>query len=206
MSVMKIMNSIDDYETDLMNSADEALEPELSSDWQLTHAGGDRFGDHGGPMERGETFMAERMVGLGFRCWVRGMQTGDTRFFDVCSRQYISRYGVKDGLVLSTKLGTWVNSLEKMRARPLKIFEVSAPGFSYDEVVAISMIAACQHAECPALRACIYAITEASEIDMPQFAAQDFADGLIDAGQILRPECITYPLQHMAVPTMGAAN
>ncbi len=148
--------------------------------------------------------IAERMVGLGFRCWARGRLTGDTRFFDVCSRQYIQRYGLKTGLVLATRLGSWVDALERMRQRPLSLFRIEAAGFSHDEVVAISMIAACQHAECPALRACLYAITEAAETDLPQHAAQDFADGLIDAGQILRPDCITYPLQHLAAPGSAA--
>lgn len=141
---------------------------------------------------------AERLVGLGFRCWVRGLQTSDTRFFDVCSRQYIQSFGLKDGLVLSTRLGFWVNALTDVRKRPFSIFEVGSHGFSHDEAVAISMIAASQHAECPALRACIFAITEAIDIDLAQLAAQDFADGLIDAGKILRPGAIAYPLQHMA--------
>lgn len=143
---------------------------------------------------------AERMVGLGFRCWARGRQTGDSRFFDVCSRQYIQRYGLKTGLVLATRLGSWVDALERLRRRPLSLFSIQAVGFSHDEVVAISMIAACQHAECPAMRACLFAITDAAETALPQHAAQDFADGLIDAGQILRPDCITYPLQHLAAP------
>lgn len=159
-------------------------------------AGGDA--PHGSKVACGRA--AERMVGLGFRCWARGRQTGDSRFFDVCSRQYIQRYGLKTGLVLATRLGSWVDALERLRRRPLSLYSIQAVGFSHDEVVAISMIAACQHAECPALRACLFAITDAAETALPQHAAQDFADGLIDAGQILRSDCITYPLQHLAAP------
>lgn len=139
------------------------------------------------------------MVGMGFRCWVRGTQTHDTRFFDVCSRQYIQHFGLKDGIVLTTKLGHWVDTLDKFKSRPLSIHQHQALGYSFDEVIAISMIAACQHAECPALQACLYALTQAADLERPQQAAQDFADGLIDAGQILSQDCIAMPLKAMAL-------
>lgn len=145
----------------------------------------------------------QRMVGLGFRCWVRGLQTRDNRFFDVCSRQYIQNFGLKDGVVLSTRLGFWVNALTEVRKRPFTILDVDAPGFSHDEAVAISMIAASQHAECPALQACIYAITEAQDTKTAQHTAQDFADGLIDAGRILPSASIAYPLHHLAQKAGG---
>lgn len=168
---------------------------DLLAEWPLnvpTQKCGTSFNLNSGP---------ERLVGLGFRCWVRGVQTRDPRFFDVCSRQYIQSFGLKNGLVLSTKLGSWVNALDKMRQRPLNIEKISAPGFSYDEVVAISMIAACQHSECPALKACVYAITETADIDLPSMAAQDFADGLVDAGQLLQTNSIAHPLAHLATET-----
>lgn len=176
---------------------------------------------------------AERMVGLGFRCWMRGVQTGDTRFFDVCSRHYILSFGLKNGIILTSKLADWVYELDRLRQRPISIHQMSDAGFSYDEVVAISMIAACQHSECPALKACVYAITQASPVgqeassalnspahpsdnhiardwdaglEMPSLAAKDFADGLVDAGQILSHQSITYPLQAMTTEVMSFAN
>lgn len=160
----------------------------------------------GAPTFAGIHGSTARMIGLGFRSWVRGTQTHDSRFFDICSQQYIQNFGLKDGLVLSTKLGNWVDALDKYKKRPLSVYGTNASGFSYDEVVAISMIAACQHAECPALKACIYAITEASEIDLPQHAAQDFADGLVDAGKILHPDCIALPLTAMGPEFQHFAN
>lgn len=190
---MRVKNKVSqDALLDEHRSMDKDLSSDLSSDWPVNL-----------PVKRCGTSItlnasAERMVGLGFRCWVRGVQTNDTRFFDVCNRQYIQAFGLKDGLVLSTKLGSWVNALDKISKRPIKIEKIVTPGFSYDEVVAISMIAACQHSECPALKACVYAITEAAEIDLPQLAAQDFADGLVDAGQILQINSIAQPLNHMA--------
>jgi hypothetical protein len=190
---MRLKNKVSqDALLDEHQSMDKDLSSDLSSDWPVNV-----------PVKRCGTSITlnaspERLVGLGFRCWVRGVQTNDTRFFDVCSRQYIQAFGLKDGLVLSTKLGSWVNALDKISKRPIKIEKIVTPGFSYDEVVAISMIAACQHSECPALKACVYAITEAAEIDLPQLAAQDFADGLVDAGQILQINSIAQPLNHMA--------
>jgi hypothetical protein len=190
---MRLKNKISqDALLDEHHSMDKDLSSDLSSEWPVNV-----------PVKRCGTSITlnaspERLVGLGFRCWVRGVQTNDTRFFDVCSRQYIQAFGLKDGLVLSTKLGSWVNALDKISKRPIKIEKIVTPGFSYDEVVAISMIAACQHSECPALKACVYAITEAAEIDLPQLAAQDFADGLVDAGQILQINSIAQPLNHLA--------
>lgn len=190
---MRLKNNVSqDALLDEHQSMDKDLSSDLSSDWPVNV-----------PVKRCGTSITlnaspERLVGLGFRCWVRGVQTNDTRFFDVCSRQYIQAFGLKDGLVLSTKLGSWVNALDKISKRPIKIEKIVTPGFSYDEVVAISMIAACQHSECPALKACVYAITEAAEIDLPQLAAQDFADGLVDAGQILQINSIAQPLTHLA--------
>jgi hypothetical protein len=174
------------------HNEEEAISTDLSSDWPIDIAiqkCGTQIPHRSKP---------ERLVGLGFRCWVRGVQTNDSRFFDVCSRQYVQAFGLKDGLVLSTKLGSWVNALDKVSKRPLRIEKISRHGFSTDEVIAISMIAACQHSECPALQACVYAMTEAADIQYPQRAAQDFADGLVDVGQILLPHSIAQPLNHLA--------
>lgn len=171
---------------------DEGIATDLSSDWPIDITL-QKCGTHI-PLQS----KPERLVGLGFRCWVRGVQTNDSRFFDVCSRQYVQAFGLKDGLVLSTKLGSWVNALDKISRRPIKIEKIDRHGFSADEVMAISMIAACQHSECPALQACVYAMTEAADIQYPQRAAQDFADGLVDVGQILLPHSIAQPLNHLA--------
>lgn len=171
---------------------DKALATDLSADWPINIAI-QKCGTHI-PLQS----KPERLVGLGFRCWVRGVQTNDSRFFDVCSRQYVQAFGLKDGLVLSTKLGSWVNALDKVSKRPIRIEKINRQGFSTDEVIAISMIAACQHSECPALQACVYAMTEATDTQYPQRAAQDFAEGLVDVGQILLPHSIAQPLNHLA--------
>ena len=136
---------------------------------------------------------AAHLVGLGFRCWVRGMQTLDKRFFDTCNHHYIQSFGIKDGIVLATKLGNWVDALDKVKTRRLIVHSPTEDGYSPDEAIAIAMIAACQHAECPALAACLSAITKATDLNLPHYAAQDFADSLIDAGQILPASCITAP-------------
>ena len=175
-----------------MELQEDTVSTDLSSDWPIDIAV-QKCGTHI-PLQS----KPERLVGLGFRCWVRGVQTNDSRFFDVCSRQYVQAFGLKDGLVLSTKLGSWVNALDKVSTRPIRIEKIDRHGFSTDEVMAISMIAACQHSECPALRACVYAMTEAADIQYPQTAAQDFADGLVDVGQILMPHSIAQPLNHLA--------
>lgn len=173
----------------------------LAADWQLAAAGA---ADH--PLVK--PYRLERLVGMGFRYWVRGLEQHDGRYFDSCSRHYIENFGLKNGVVLATRLGFWVSALCRVKRRSFHTLQPEAAGFSHDEVVAISVIAASQHAECPALQACLFAITEAQEFKAAEQASADFADGLIDAGQILRPETITNPLQHMAGPGVcgGLAN
>lgn len=166
----------------------------LTADWRLSAAGA--AANH--PLVK--PYRLERLVGMGFRYWVRGLEENDGSYFDSCSRHYIENFGLKNGVVLATRLGFWVSALTRVKRRRFDTLQPEAAGFSHDEVVAISVIAASQHAECPALQACLFAITEAQEFKAAVQASADFADGLIDAGQILRPETITYPLQHMAGP------
>lgn len=138
-----------------------------------------------------------RMVGMGFRYWYHGIKSLDTRFYEVCSKRFIHYFGLKHGLVLSTKLAHWVEAIDASKKRSLAVFGIDQMGFSYDEVIAISMIAALQHAECPAMKACLFALIEGPDIDHPHHAAQDFAEGLMDAGHILPTEYITLPLAAM---------
>jgi len=180
------MKKITTYEYDIpLASSLSDLKSHCPAAWQMSGSG---IGLVSGPAT---------MVGLGFRCWVRGVQTHDTRFFDVCGYHYAQRFGLKDGLVLATKLGQWVDALLAYKTKPMAIYEDDACGFSYDEVMAISMIAACQHGECPALRACLHALSHTNHFEKQENAARDFSDGLIDAGQILDPSSIALPLMAM---------
>ncbi len=147
-----------------------------------------------------------RLVGLGFRYWVRGMQTARSSYYDLCCQNYIQAFGPPSGIVLATRLGHWVDALDQNKKRAFQVYDQGDEGFSYDEVVAISMVAASQHADCPALKACLYAITRSSDLDFPMLATREFAHGLIDAGQIIEPHVIAEPLATMAEASPARAN
>ena len=158
---------------------------------QEAHAGGSAaVGRLGGPEPMG-------FIGRGFRNWVQGIEAKDNQHFDRCLQLFVDGFGIKSGIVLSTQLGYWVDALDHCKARPFDIYEPDAAGFSHDEVMAISLVAASQHADCPALKACLYAITQSSDTHYAQQATQVFADGLIDAGLVIRPEAIMQPLAAM---------
>jgi hypothetical protein len=63
-------------------------------------------------------------------------------------------------------------------------------GFCRDECIAISVIAAAQHDRCPALRACAFALTDASEIGGMLDEATQFAQALKVAKQELAPQAV----------------
>lgn len=144
-----------------------------------------------------------RLVGEGFRCWVKGIETSDPCYYDMCCQRYIQALGPVSGIVLTTRLGQWVEAIDQQRRRAIRVYEPDALGFSRDEVVAISMVAASQHGNCPALRACLYAMTENSDIGLSQVATDDFAEGLISAGQILGENQMADPLAAMAAAQAG---
>ncbi len=110
----------------------------------------------------------------------------------------MEQFGVRDGILLTNELGEWTEALLTSSDRAIETLPGAAIGFSRDEVVAISMVAASQHSQCPALKSCIYAITRKSEIEHVERATDEFAKRLTDAGQLLAPETITFPLLHMA--------
>jgi hypothetical protein len=53
--------------------------------------------------------------------------------------------------------------------------------------VAIAMIAACQHHACPAMRACAFTLLGCSMIDEVVEVAENFAQAMREADQVLSP-------------------
>ena len=92
------------------------------------------------------------LIGLGFRCWLTGLKLGDERLYELCCQKYMQRFGTRDGIVLAHELGNWTETLATVSNRAFEVSTGSSIGFSRDEVLAISMVAAAQHSECPALR------------------------------------------------------
>ena len=140
----------------------------------------------------------ERLIGLGFRCWLCGIRQRDAGLFELCCNRYMQHFGTCDGILLSNELGYWTEALAMFSNRQFEILDGTALGFSRDEVVAVSMVAAAQHAECPALKSCIYAITQRAEFEHLEHATDEFASTLTNSGHILSSDAILAPLMNMA--------
>jgi hypothetical protein len=132
----------------------------------------------------------ERLVGLGFRYWMHGKATGDIESWERAWGLYSGVLGVSGARIAVGCLSSWVGAVSRTCQRDIEIAAPSCPDFCGDERVAISMIAACQHQTCPAMRACAFALVETSLIDGVVEHAQEFADTLKGLDHVLSPGAI----------------
>jgi hypothetical protein len=133
---------------------------------------------------------AEWLVGVGFRCWLAGYDTGDISCWESGWNEYSRVLGPSRAKRAVTELACWVRAVRASASRKIEYYPFSCPGFCADECMAISLIAASQHHRCPAMRACALALT-GSELVQPVIdAANAFADVLEDADQRLSPDAV----------------
>jgi hypothetical protein len=132
----------------------------------------------------------ERLVGLGFRYWMLGRQTGDISCWERTWSLYSGVFGLCGARRAVGTLSCWVNALNQTAHRDIEVFPESSRGFCRDECIAVSMIAACQHQTCPAMRACAFALVECSAIDRVVGEAQAFADTMAGLEQRLSAHSI----------------
>jgi len=120
----------------------------------------------------------ERVVGLGFRYWMLGLNTGNIRCWEKAWSLYSGLFGAASAKVAVGELASWVGALNTASCRDIAVLPETCASFCRDECIAIAMIAACQHHTCPAMRACAFALIESSMIDGVVCKAQTFADTL----------------------------
>jgi hypothetical protein len=141
----------------------------------------------------------ERLVALGFRWWMRGRAEGDIACWERAWSLYSGMLGVTGARMAVSTLSTWVGALGTCARREIEVFPTDCPGFCRDECIAVSMIAACQHGTCPALRACAFALIEQPAIDRVIGHAQAFADTMTGLEQVLSPgSIVTAPVDAKA--------
>jgi hypothetical protein len=130
---------------------------------------------------------AERLVGIGFRCWLAGYDTGDIACWETGWNEFSRHLGTERAKRAVTELACWVRTIRGCACRPIEYFPFGCSAFCRDERYAISLIAASQHQHCPAMRACAFALTGSSFIDPVMEAASSFAHAMQDADQLLSP-------------------
>ena len=131
--------------------------------------------------------LPERLVGVGFRCWLAGFQTSDIGCWEVAWHEYSSAVGARAAKPLITELACWVRAVQDSAERRIEVYPAQCRQFCRDECLAISMVAACQHSACPALRACAVALLGSNEIEEAMEGAEGFARSLKEADQVLSP-------------------
>ncbi len=129
----------------------------------------------------------ERLVGIGFRCWMAGFQTSDIGCWEQAWDEFSRAVGPEDAKPLMTELACWVRAVQDTAERRIELNAAQCRQFCRDECLAISMVAACQHSACPAFRACAVALPGCNEIDEAMDCAEEFAMRLKDANQMLSP-------------------
>ncbi len=130
---------------------------------------------------------AERLVGVGFRCWLQGFQTSDIGCWELAWEEFSRAVGQQAAKPLMTELACWVRAVQDSAERRIEVFPAQSRRFCRDECLAISMVAACQHSTCPAFRACAIALLGCDDVEEAIEGAEGFARCLKEAGQILLP-------------------
>ena len=133
---------------------------------------------------------AEWLVGVGFRCWLAGYDTGDISCWERGWNAYSVALGPSHAKRAVTELACWVRAVRASASRRIEYYPFDCAGFCVDECMAISLIAASQHHRCPAMRACALALTGSDLVEPVIDAANAFADVLQDANQRLSQDAV----------------
>lgn len=135
-------------------------------------------------------FAPELIVGYGFRGWIAGYQSGDIGCWEEVWKLYADVLGPPRARAAVGGLSEWAKSVAVASRHPISVLPLGARGFCRDESLAISMIAACQHNTCPAMRACAFALMETSLVDEVLHHAGTFALTLRSVDAVVSPAWI----------------
>ena len=139
----------------------------------------------GASTQRSQLGGPERLVGLGFRYWLKGFRTGDISCWERAWSAYSNVLGATAAKSAVTDLSCWVRAINRHARRDLETAAVDCERFCRDECIAIEMISACQHAACPAMRACAFALLKLN--DGTEHRESNFAATMRGADQVLPP-------------------
>jgi hypothetical protein len=148
------------------------------------------LGSYRKPTERGAATLAfgtpERLVGVGFRCWLAGYRSGNVACWQIAWQAYAEALGSSPAKDVTCGLARWVRTISACASRPIETWPPGCRGFCRDEQIAIAMVAASQHRCCPALQMCAATLIGCDEqTDEVIAAAGEFAWSLLAADQRL---------------------
>ncbi|MBA2126407.1 hypothetical protein DLM45_09240 [Hyphomicrobium methylovorum] len=132
----------------------------------------------------------ERLVGIGFRCWLAGLSTGDIKCWEDAWNSFSGILGPDQAKALLLDLSKFVRAVKANAQRDIEISPSGCRSFCRDECLAISIIAACQHDERQALTASAAALIGSEDIGDTLNGAQALAATLRQANQMLCAESV----------------
>jgi hypothetical protein len=132
----------------------------------------------------------ERLVGVGFRCWLAGLATGDIKCWEDAWNSFSGMLGPEQAKALLLDLSKFVRAVKANAQRNIEVSPTGCRSFCRDECLAISIIAACQHNERQALTASAAALIGSDDIGDTLNGAQALAAALRQANQLLCPESV----------------
>jgi len=135
----------------------------------------------------------ERLTGLGFRCWLAGYQTGQIACWEQAWNLYARELGPHAARGAIRQLSCWVRAVSGHAQRDIQTQPAACEHFCHDECLAVSMIAAAQH-DCPAIKACAYALRGAQPFDEVIMSASRFASVLRENRLVLQAGPFVEPL------------
>lgn len=136
---------------------------------------------------------AERLTGLGFRCWLAGYQNGSMTSWEEAWNLYAQELGPVAARAAIRDLSCWVRAVSGHAQREIEICPAQCDRFGHDECLAVSMIAAAQH-DCPAVKACAFALLGSQQFDEVITSASRFAAVLRENQMLLQPGPLVEPL------------
>ena len=130
----------------------------------------------------------ERLVGLGFRHWIAGFQTGEVGHWERAWNVYEASLGEQGARLALSELSSWAKTLKACSRRELCVHPCAYRSFCRDECLAVAMVAASQHNVCPALKSCSLALIESQMHGEVVAATESYGAVLRSLGQMLTPE------------------
>jgi len=137
---------------------------------------------------------AERLAGIGFRFWLSGYQTGAIESWERAWNLYAGELGPHAARTAIRDLSCWVRAVRGHARRDIEIRPAHCDRFCYDECLAVSLIGAAQN-ECPAVKACAFALLGSPQFDEVITSAGRFAAVLRDNSMLLQRDPLVEPLE-----------
>jgi hypothetical protein len=130
----------------------------------------------------------ERLVGLGFRCAMTCLRPGSGLAApQACALLKAAIEAHRLPTKLNRDFAAWALAVDATAERPIALSALDHQSFTPDESLAIALVAACQHAHCPALTACASALLGTHDLGRALAATQILAHTLFTANALLSP-------------------